>query len=247
MKESESTIRVEPVFLEYGDAFGPDRVTVRVKPESLLNDLIVEARGRNIPEENIQKVAGKTSFTLLPWTEFVDNKMNLPAALKPLMRRSEGDTIATVLRNTKDETYVCQFNIEKIVSVAGNTSKIKEVRQGALALILEKSWNHEREHLLQYMDPDVKKQISEVQKNTKKLIAAGLAVQTTGGLIMIGSFSALPASLPVTIVGAGICLTGFFTIQMASYNKDKESDHEREAYAVMNTATRKTLFDITFE
>jgi hypothetical protein len=219
---------IEPkTILQETVPFGNEFARVEVNVDGLRNDLIAEAIRQGIPEETAVDFATRVKFFLCDphaywnelykgesWAVKMADKLNLPGRdnflglVFPLADRvdcilSVGGLAKAINGHPGNERFALPANAPD------------EGKQAALKQLIEALWRHERQHLIQELDPN-----SGLSGELGKGVATGLFVarmMTTGGLVVSSSMlaSGLTEQSLVPFVVANAVAAGGLTADIA--------------------------------
>lgn len=236
---------------------------IQVNHEDLRRDVVAEAIKQGVPEQIAGAFARNINFDIEPVADYMSKILSPLDKVRFKIGTSLGitrNTMGAVDTRSKDQPR-CFLDVPVMVKFCddnGNIPFIKipksaplEAYQLALKMLLNSIWDHERQHLIQVMDPQRKenmnKQIS--RNNFKTTIYTGVSLTFAAGSIAVNlltAYSRENALFSLMLIGlSGITMTAGRFDRDRSY---RHSDHEREAYRTMKYDDKlPSPFQVSFE
>jgi len=227
---------------------GNEFAHIYTTPEALRSNLITEAVKQGIPEDVVREQNVKTRFSLDESREFLVQiadeersfRKSLPYRVHSILR-PKNEVLGSVLK--KDGNLYCDVAVETIGgSVYHNYAQYpQEIQAAAVLQEIDAVWRHERQHLIQYMDPN-KEAAMKREHTANKLIGITLL----GTEIIVGQCLSVNSQQIERYIIQGVI--GALYVANTLYHA-KLSPSEKEASRMMKPEhyTNNPPFQIIFE
>lgn len=242
--------------LEFASDFGDERITVSTDENTLKRSIISAAIQQGIDREAAERSTANTKISMGTWQEYVSKDPDIHMFLKPFVKL-EGPI--AMVRQRKDGSTDCHINIDQIIKLVKSgksvgTFKIpkklpREARQLVLIQVVDKVWEHERQHLVQMMREEDRVRMDKDAKTIQKLQKVAL-----GTIAIATPLTAYAMQLNTsegylfTLIGRGAIIGTSSLVMGAAHLKTHHSPYEKEAYHAMDKEHRfPSPFSLTFE
>ncbi len=241
-KPLETTVRI-------GDEFAHIRVT----SEALRNNLIAEAVNQGIPKDVAQASAEKTIFMFggarQVYTKMANQDGN---PFKGFVKRllafvSINDFYGYVGAEKSDGSNILSLSPDPITKDVNRIygKQPPEVREAAILQLLDAVWRHERQHLIQNMEPAKRARKAIERKVTKVIMATSLAADIAAFVCV--EIPQVPytiqINMPVIMIGTQIITTGMGLVKHYIYPSEIEARNMQKP----ENYKPNSPFQITFE
>lgn len=250
--------------------YGDEYAHVEVSSSALRANFTAEAIKQGLPPDIVEEYARQIQFHFgNPVDYLIQKYRNSPflkdkASLALVLGHKITGRIpgwAGVERSVEGEPSKCIIGVEQIVeSVEEGTFDARpsfsmpkslpdEVRKTALVQVLDSIWRHERQHLIQDANPNLKA-FDDHDKELKKLDIAFLVCGVSDAA-MLGSFLALPHDIKFPVMGALFAVTigsgAVVALKGDKLSYGTASEREAQIYSKSDHFTGNSPFKVTFE
>lgn len=247
--------------------FGREYAHVDISADDLRKDFISQATQQGIEESEASAFASKTRFYIGKYSDYLEKRHKQDPSIKKLIDlwttklRSPLNPIAGVWKED-DGSIGCYIDVPKVVDYVNRGESVPnfripkeipvEVKEMALVQALHSVWTHERQHLIQQVQPKVSEVIDKSVKRSALLTKVALTALGGGTGLYLATVTLpipLEGKIPlaclsmISMLGGGAL--GTINLPHSNYlvSHEKESYHHQSSQRFGG----KTPFQILFE